>query len=140
MQAEKDMQICHVRVNRWHKSIKDMCIYPYNRASERLPGGQLRQIRASKVGAEKKRDQTLKRTTAQKKGISMDYNTKEKLAICDRCGAMAYGEYIGCAEARQAIYRPPKDWQWHYQVGQLCPECNKQYMDFLDGFMQREKK
>lgn len=84
--------------------------------------------------------------SARKKGMNMGEKLG-KLIICDRCGEMKFLQYTGKTELDGGFTRVnhfegmPDGWNWHnHQIGLLCPNCNAEYTEFLERFMQREKE
>lgn len=63
-----------------------------------------------------------------------------KLMICDRCDEKVFLKCIGEGEADGGFTRwnkfekPPHGWEWHSEVGQLCPTCNEQYKTIIATF------
>lgn len=66
--------------------------------------------------------------------------TKGKLVTCDRCGAKIFTPCTGEGErdggfTRWNYFAPlPEGWNKHYEVGQLCPDCNQKYEDIINEF------
>lgn len=70
---------------------------------------------------------------------------KGRLTICDRCGEKVFSKCIGEGEADGGYTRwnnfeaLPQGWEFHYEVGTLCPKCNKQYEKIIEEFRNYAK-
>ena len=64
-----------------------------------------------------------------------------KIVACDRCGAQVFLRCAGEGEAdggftRWNKFEPfPDGWEHRYDMGRLCPACNKEYEKFINSFM-----
>lgn len=65
---------------------------------------------------------------------------KGLLQSCDRCGATCFREYVGKGSADGGFttwdqFEPaPEGWDFHGEVGRLCPACNAEYEAMIDAF------
>lgn len=66
-----------------------------------------------------------------------------KLIICDRCGETAFLKCAGEGEldggyTRWNKFEPePDGWDYHSEIGRLCPGCNQEYLQLLRIFKNR---
>ena len=66
---------------------------------------------------------------------------KGKLVSCDRCEAEVFLKCTGEGEldggfTRWNIFEEfPEGWEYHCEVGRLCPDCNKKYKELVNTFM-----
>lgn len=64
-----------------------------------------------------------------------------KLVTCDRCGKNAFLKCIGEGETDGGYTKWNKfeeahnGWKYYYNTGLLCPECNEEYVDIVEEFM-----
>lgn len=64
-----------------------------------------------------------------------------KLVTCDRCDKMIFLKSTGEGErdggfTRWNIFEPfPVGWEYHREVGMICPECNSTYKLMVNNFM-----
>lgn len=69
-----------------------------------------------------------------------------KLVSCDRCEKTVFVRCTGEGEAdggftRWNTFEPlPDGWEYHSVVGQLCPECNKEYTSLIENFKKVSDK
>lgn len=67
-----------------------------------------------------------------------------KLITCDRCGKTLFLKYIGEGETDGGYTRwnkfedAPDGWEYHCDIGRLCPECNEEYVSVIERFMRAE--
>lgn len=65
---------------------------------------------------------------------------KGKLCTCDRCGAQVFLKCTGENERDGGYTRwntfedYPEGWEYHSEVGRLCPDCNRKYEDMISEF------
>lgn len=63
-----------------------------------------------------------------------------RMIICDRCGESAFLKCTGEGErdggfTRWNKFEPvPEGWDRHYEVGLLCPNCNREYEALMRRF------
>ena len=68
-----------------------------------------------------------------------------RLMTCDRCGKTCFRKCVGEGErdggfTRWDKFEPyPDGWDHHNGIGLLCPECNAEYIKFLNEFLGRER-
>ena len=68
-----------------------------------------------------------------------------RLTICDRCGQKVFSKCIGEGATDGGFTRwnkfeeLPKGWEFHGEVGELCPKCNEQYEIMINEFKAYEK-
>lgn len=73
---------------------------------------------------------------------------KGKLVTCDRpaCGRQIFLKTTGEGErdggyTRWNTFEPyPEGWEIHYNVGTLCPDCNREYKALLDQFKRGQEQ
>lgn len=64
-----------------------------------------------------------------------------KLVSCDRCGTQIFLKCTGERErdggfTRWNTFEPfPEGWEYHIEVGRLCPACNEKYKALVNTFM-----
>ena len=64
-----------------------------------------------------------------------------KLVVCDRCGKNVFLKCIGEEETDGGYTKlnefeeAPNGWRYCYNTGLLCPECNEEYVDIVEKFM-----
>lgn len=64
-----------------------------------------------------------------------------KLVSCDRCETKIFLKCTGEGErdggfTRWNTFEPfPEGWEWHSEVGRLCPACNEKYKALVNTFM-----
>ena len=64
-----------------------------------------------------------------------------KLITCDRCGKNVFLKCIGEGETDGGYTKwnkfeeNPNGWKYYYNTGLLCPECNEEYVDIVEEFM-----
>lgn len=69
-----------------------------------------------------------------------------QLIICDRCGETVFVKCAGEGEADggytlwNKFEAPPEGWDYHSEVGRLCPRCNQEYLRLLAMFKNRNKE
>jgi hypothetical protein len=67
--------------------------------------------------------------------------TNGKLVTCDRCGKQVFLKCVGEGEADGGFTRWnkfenfPEGWEYHCEVGRLCPDCNGKYKNLVNTFM-----
>lgn len=66
-----------------------------------------------------------------------------RLRTCDRCGKMAFAKHIGDGEAdggwsRWNKFESLEGWCWEKDIGDLCPECTKEWERMKESFKQKE--
>ena len=71
-------------------------------------------------------------------------STNGQLRTCDRCGKTIFLETIGDGEADGGFTRWNKfeeapGWSREYNIGDLCPECKRQYDIMIDEFKSKLK-
>lgn len=70
---------------------------------------------------------------------------KGMLTTCDRCGVTCFRKCVGEGETdggftRWNKFEPyPDGWDYHSETGRLCPECNAEYIKFLNEFLGQER-
>lgn len=73
---------------------------------------------------------------ASKKGL---------LVSCDRCPATCFREYTGKGSADGGYttwdkFEPaPEGWDYHSEVGTLCPKCNAEYLNMIENFKKKQE-
>lgn len=67
-----------------------------------------------------------------------------KTIICDRCGKTHFLQYKktdsfdGGYTKIDSFEQMPEGWKLHYDlIGLLCDECDKEYSDFLNKFLNK---
>ena len=68
-----------------------------------------------------------------------------KLLTCDRCGVQTFRKYTGTCVAdggysRWDTFEPVEGWEYIKDVGDVCPECWKDYTCILDNFKKPPAK
>lgn len=64
-----------------------------------------------------------------------------KLITCDRCGKNVFlkrireGETYGGYTRWIKFEEAPDGWKYYCDIGRLCPECNEEYVDIVEEFM-----
>lgn len=67
---------------------------------------------------------------------------KGLLQWCDRCGTTCFRKYVGKGEADggyttwDKFEDAPEGWDYHSEVGTLCPKCNDEYQNLIKNFKQ----
>lgn len=70
---------------------------------------------------------------------------KGMLTTCDRCGVTCFRKCVVEGETdggftRWNKFEPyPDGWDYHSETGRLCPECNGEYIKFLNEFLGQER-
>lgn len=62
-----------------------------------------------------------------------------RMLTCDRCGARIFLKCTGEGEAdggysRWNNFEPAPKWRWISDIGDVCPECVKDYADMLERY------
>lgn len=65
-----------------------------------------------------------------------------QLRTCDRCGTQAFFECTGEGEAdggftRWNKFEPAVGWDLVLSVGDVCPDCKKDFEDMLEAFRRK---
>lgn len=66
---------------------------------------------------------------------------KGKLVSCDRCDTKIFLKCTGEGETDGGFTRWnkfetfPEGWEYHTEVGRLCPACNEKYKALVNTFM-----
>lgn len=67
--------------------------------------------------------------------LGIESNKEYKALVCRRCGEV----YFRRTDATGDKYETkPTDWGYHFETGDLCPECEKEYQIQLKAFMSRK--
>ena len=65
-----------------------------------------------------------------------------RLETCDRCGCTIFRKYTGTQSADggwttwDTFESRPDGWEYHSEVGLLCPSCAEAYQRLKNTFMQ----
>lgn len=65
---------------------------------------------------------------------AIESDAEYKALVCKRCGEV-YFRRTGTNGDRYET--KPTDWGYHFETGDLCPECEKEYRIRLKAFMSR---
>ena len=66
-----------------------------------------------------------------------------RLTVCDRCGANVFskctckGEADGGFTQWNEFEDLPDGWSSHFNTGDLCPKCSKEYDKLMSDFLTR---
>lgn len=64
-----------------------------------------------------------------------------KLVTCDRCDKQVFLKCVGEGETDGGYTRWnkfedfPEGWEYYFEVGRLCPDCNEKYKMLVNTFM-----
>lgn len=69
-----------------------------------------------------------------------------KLKICDRCKSQVFlklkGKKANFIDGEYSTYgefeNEPDGWEYIHGIGALCPNCSKEYTDFLNSFLNKD--
>lgn len=65
--------------------------------------------------------------------------------VCDRCGQSTFVRCNGEGEmdggyTRWNKFEQAEGWQWEHGVGDLCPECSKEWNEMQEAFKRKIAK
>lgn len=71
---------------------------------------------------------------------------KGMIITCDKCGREFRCELIGQTEADGGFTRTdrymqlPKTWKYRHEIGYLCPDCEAEFEELIQKFMNEGNK